>query len=161
MTDEGASEAAEADEGFVYRDPDTAPPELLQLAKRGGKGWVYEVDVTHVVRDRPISMKSVVGMWEVDEEGELTGWFAVNAAYEKTGGAVKYVLQLFPHDIESQLVAADATARPLSYASPALRRWYERWPFSLVTDDDPSSRVIAIVGLVVLLGLLVWMKVML
>lgn len=98
------AQPAEADDGFVYRDPDTVPTALVQLAKQGGKGWVYEVDVTHVVRDRPISVSSVVGAWEVDEAGELSGWFAENEWRQgnaSPAGSIGYTLQLWPHTLGS------------------------------------------------------------
>ncbi len=132
------AQPAEADDGFVYRDPDTAPAALVQLAKQGGKGWVYEVDVTDVVRDRPIAMKSVVGAWEVDEAGELTGWFASNGTTFPVAAKLDYTTNLWPHSLGR--VGID-------YHAPPSRLWHERWPFSLVSDEKPESRIIAVVGL--------------
>lgn len=62
----------------------TPPPELVAEARRHPGGWVYEID-SDMVSDPhhgAVPPTVVIGAWEVDECGNLTGTYQANPNYD-------------------------------------------------------------------------------
>lgn len=65
----------------------SAPPELLAEAEQYPGGWVYEIDAD-LIEDGPygaVPFGAIIGGWQVDKRGRLTGVFWENPNYEGKG----------------------------------------------------------------------------
>lgn len=61
----------------------TPPPELVAEARRHPDGWVYEID-SDIVSDPhhgAVPPTAIIGAWEVDQHGKLTGTYHENPNY--------------------------------------------------------------------------------
>lgn len=58
------------------------PPELVSEAQRHPGGWVYEID-GEMVSDPygEVPPAAIIGAWQVDQNGKLTGFFQANPNY--------------------------------------------------------------------------------
>jgi hypothetical protein len=65
----------------VKGEPERKPPaELVAEAQKVPGGWVYEIE-PGVDRSGRVPPAFIVGAWEVDESGVLTGEFLPNPNY--------------------------------------------------------------------------------
>ena len=54
--------------------------EVVQQAKQHPNGWVYEID-GEFGEDEDVPPEAIIGAWEVDGEGNLTGKYLKNSGY--------------------------------------------------------------------------------
>jgi hypothetical protein len=61
----------------------TPSPELVAEALRHPSGWVYEIDGEMVADpDGEVPPEAIIGAWEVDQQGKLTGSYKANPNYD-------------------------------------------------------------------------------
>lgn len=73
------SSGGAAGNGQPSRKP---PPALVAEARRHPNGWVYEIDAA--MASDPygeVPPTAIIGAWQVDQDGELTGFFQANPNY--------------------------------------------------------------------------------
>ena len=74
------------------------PPEAVATAKSNPGSWVYEIEEGHIPQ-QPVACEAVIGAWQVNSTGNITGDFLQNPNYRPrlpSGKATGYFASPFP-----------------------------------------------------------------
>jgi hypothetical protein len=72
----------------------TPSPDVIRQAKARPNGWVYQIE-GRFSNEQRIPPDAIIGAWEVNELGQLTGRFVDNPRYKPMARFRRFIFSLF------------------------------------------------------------------